>query len=305
MIKIYIIILSWNNYDDTKETIESLLKSDLLEARILLVDNASTDGSFEKLKKEFESNRSVKMFLNSHNDGFAGGNNIGIKKALAEGADYILLLNNDVIVKKDFLSLLFKNANILSNAGIVAPRIYYYNNKNIVWSDAGFFNKLRVGVSIINKDRLIQDHTSNPVSADFVSGCSMLIKSNVFKDIGFFDEDFFFYSEDMDLCFRAKDAGYAIYLVPDSKIYHKVSKSMGDMSNPLYVYYQVRNRLLLSKKHFSLLFFIYAIIFTEVLYIPYLLIKSIRSLKVKNAFFSFFYAQLGVVDMIRGKRGKL
>lgn len=266
---IFIVVLNWNNYSDTVETIESLFKADLLSSKILLVDNGSDDGSGSKLKEKYRDHPNMRVMIREENSGFVGGNNAGIDIALSEGADWIMLLNNDVEVDPGFLKEMIEVADPDPKIGMLAPLIYYYDKKDELWSSAGGFDRLTASIRIRNKNGSRAGDGKPLLGTEFISGCCMLIRSSLIRDVGLLDGDYYFYCEDADLCFRALAKGYKLSIVTGSRIWHKIARGFGGADRPDYMYYQIRNRLLLVKKNFSAAYYIYALFVTVITYVPY------------------------------------
>ena len=242
--KTAIIVLSWNNYKDTSICLNSLKKIDRSNCDILLVDNGSTDDSIERLKAEYPD---VKCIVNDRNYGFAEGNNIGIRRAIKMGAEYILLLNNDTEVAPNFVSELVCEAEKDEKIGILGPKIYF-NDSNIIWFAGGFLNK-RTGFTFHRgEDAADRGQYDQNSECDFISGCAMLVKKDVFAKIGFLDPDYYHSHEDADLCLRAGFAGFKCIYVPTSIVYHKLAISSGGRRSPFYLYYRTRNHLLFIYK---------------------------------------------------------
>lgn len=291
-----VIILNWNGYKDTAEclmSLENICSNYKLD--IIVVDNASRDDDYFLLKKNFSAVKSIKSETNL---GFSGGNNLGLKIALEYPSKYFLLLNNDTSVEKNFLDSLLNIFKLDSKCGIVAPKINYYDNPQIIWSAGGKISKIR-GSGFAKSNIKSNKLSSGNRQVDFVSGCCMLIKREVFEKIGFFDEDFFLYLEDTDFCKRTVDAGYKIFVAPQSVIYHKVGKSSINLQKPISLYYTSRNRLLFVKKHYPKYLPV-----TSVYLLITMIIKSFfwilsgRSKNIKAVFWAF-------ADFISGKRGKI
>lgn len=206
---------------------------------------------------DLPSNKRLIMISNRENYGFAEGNNIGIRYSLTcFNPEYILLLNNDTVVKKDFLNNLISDALCDNqNIGIFGPKIFYYNfegRKDVIWSAGGFFN-MWSGIRTTRYYRSIDcTDASYPLDVDFVSGAALLIHRNVIKRIGLLDSDYFTYTEDIDWCYRAKKSGYRIRYVPSSLVWHKVSMSTGTENSPFSQYLIVRNSVLFMKKNVSM-----------------------------------------------------
>lgn len=246
--KVSIIILNWNGKEDTIECIESLKHISYPNYDILLVDNGSTDGSVEYFKEQYPE---MEIIENRENLGFTKGNNIAIKKTIANNTDYILLLNNDVAVEPDFLDKMVCEANQNDKIGIIGPKINYYGTPYQIWAAGGHINYWICLIAYYGMNKPDAQKYSYEKDVDFVSGCAMLIKVSVCREIGLLDERYFAYFEDVDFCLRAKNNGYTIRYVPSAKIYHKVSKTSGGALSPFSLYLSTRNKLLFSKIHLS------------------------------------------------------
>ena len=209
-----------------------------------MVDNGSTDGSVECFRELYPG---MEIIENRENLGFAKGNNVGIKRAMEKVVDYVLLLNNDTIVDKEFLKGLVRAAESDRNVGIVGPTIYYYTSPNRIQSagvkiywNTGNQNLLRAN------DLDIGPHKIEEV--DYVSGCALLAKSELFEKIGFLNTEYFAYWEETDWCISAKKAGYKVLCIPNAKIWHKGQSSTNKISG-LHTYYMTRNMFWFMKKH--------------------------------------------------------
>lgn len=248
--RVFIIILNWNGMKDTVECLESVCKLDYDNYDIIVVDNGSIDNPTQLIKEKYPR---VITLCNEKNMGYAGGNNVGIKYALKHAAEYIWLLNNDTIVKKDSLANLVMAAEKDHNIGITGSKIFYYDTPDILWF-AGARIDWSQGVSehygIGEKDCGQYDSIRE---VDRVTGCSMLIKKDVCYKIGLLDEEYFIYVEEVDLCVRARKAGYKCMYIPSSIIYHKESAAVLNIGNreKIFNYYNTRNFLYLISKTFS------------------------------------------------------
>ena len=294
MPKITIVTLNWNGYEDTIELLESLKKITYQNFDVVLVDNGSEGDDAEKLESNY--GEFVKVLRNKSNLGFAGGNNEGIKIALQNNADYVLLINNDTVVEPDILHNLIQKFNNDERVGIVAPKINFYAEPQKIWSAGGKISKLR-GSAISFSVKRGKNNFLKDELVDFVSGCCMLIKRSLFSEIGYFDEKYFLYMEDADYCWRAANAGFKIICVPQCTILHKVNSSSSDKYENLPLYYMTRNRLYFAKKSFPK--------YNEIVY-AYILISMIiksvywlltgrknKILIVKKAFTDFKLNSLG------------
>jgi len=237
---VYIILVNWNNFSDTVECIDSLLIFPYEHRKIVLVDNASTDGSLRKIQDWLMERKfidRITIIPLNHNIGFGGANNKGIQYSLENNADFILLLNNDTIVTDKFLRPMLKTALSDNKIGIVGGKIKFFYNKDRVWFSGGHIDFLRG--AFYHRE---EDCTGQRESA-FITGCLMLIPTSVLRKVGYFDENYFLNVEDIDLSCRVKDAGYKLVINCDSVIYHKISASIGGLYSLRNQYYFHRNRL--------------------------------------------------------------
>jgi GT2 family glycosyltransferase len=292
-----IVVLNWNGFKDTSELLESLSKIIYRNYRIIVVDNNSHQNESERLRNSY--GKAIHIISCKENLGFAGGNNIGIKYSLQDNADYILLLNNDTIVQPDFLEILLRKFESDERAGIIAPRINYYDKPDNIWTEGGKISWLR-GSGFAYCDKLETQVELVDKSVSFVSGCCMLIKAEVILKVGPFDENYFLYTEDTDLCLRTIRAGYKIYVVPQSKIFHKVSSSTRTSHSILPLYYVTRNRLYFAKKNFK-----YTYLLTVTYIFLAMTLKSFiwaasgntnRINAVYKAFKDFFHGKMGKTE---------
>ncbi len=250
---VIIIILNWNGKDDTIECLESLKHVTYPNYAILLVDNGSADGSVKCFREQYPE---IEIIENGKNLGFAEGNNMGIRRAMERGADYVLLLNNDTVVDPEFLGELVKVGEADKKIGIVGPKIYLYTEPTKIQTVGGeikFYKRKSFNIGYGQKD----NNQFNKLSErEFVTGCVMLIKINLLRKIGLFDTIYFAYWEDVDLCLRVKKAGYKIFYSPKSRIWHKGLASTGGNLNKKAFCYDVRNSMLFYYKNSSKIYFI-------------------------------------------------
>jgi len=235
--KVAIIILNWNGWKDTIECLESVLRIDYPNYQVIVVDNGSSDDSAEHIREAYPS---VKLLETGKNLGWSGGNNVGIKYALRNGSDYILVLNNDTVVRKDFLKPLVKTAQSGPDIGIVGGKIMCYDDPSRIectWNE----HKWGIGPIKIGKDEIDLGQYDNTKLVQDIMGAMMLVKADVFLEVGFFDELYFLYVDESDFCYRVKDKFKIIY-EPRSVVLHKGSKTSGKES-PVSLYYSRRNTL--------------------------------------------------------------
>jgi hypothetical protein len=241
------IVLNWNGLKDTHECLKSLQGISYQNYRIVLVDNASTDGSVKILRKAYPD---LTIIENEENLGFSEGNNVGIRYALSQGADYIWILNNDTVVDPLALTALIDVAGENTKIGILGSKIYYYDEPDTLWFAGGpmdWHNLETPHVGINEKDYGQYDEIKE---YDRVAGCSMMVTRELCDQIGLMDPAYFLYVEEIDWCLRAWANGFKVVYVPGSKVYHKVSKAVQLLQSreKVFSYYKNRNFLYLLKK---------------------------------------------------------
>ncbi|VVB55589.1 Glycosyl transferase family 2 [uncultured archaeon] len=238
-----IIILNWNGKEDTIECLESLKQITYPNYEILLVDNGSTDGSVECFMKQYPE---IEIIETGKNLGFAEGNNVAIRRAMDEGVDYVLLLNNDTVVDPEFLGELVKVAEGDERIGIVGPKIYYYDykgRKDVIWFAGGTIN-MWTGTTLHEGENMPDSQNYGRLKEiEYATGCAMLIKRGVIGSIGMLESAFFTYYEDVEISFRARTDGWNIKYIPAARVWHKVSQSSGGAFSSNTVYYKARNRI--------------------------------------------------------------
>lgn len=254
--KVFLIILNFNSGSVTTECLESVKQLDVrgVDLNVVVVDNASTDDSLLSIN-ELTSSR-VKVIKNQANLGFAGGNNVGIRYALENDADWVFLLNQDTEIAKKALVRLIEAAHKDKKAGILSPKIYFsegyefhrerYSKEErgkVFWYAGGLMDWQNVISQHRGVDEVDRGQYDQVEETEFVSGCAMLIKREVLEKIRGFDEKYFLYYEDADFCQRANQAGFKLLFVPQAKVWHK-NLGTGTSGQPLQDYYLTRNRLL-------------------------------------------------------------
>jgi GT2 family glycosyltransferase len=244
--RVVVVILNWNGARDTVECMESVLKIDYSNFEIVVVDNGSSDGSVDIIRDRFDH---ILLIENKTNLGYAEGNNVGIRHALSHGAEYVWLLNNDTVVDINALAAMTDLAERNPDIGILGSKIYFYDRPDLLWFAGATIDWKRAISAHVG--RLEKDTGQYEVEkeVDRVTGCSMLIRREVLEDVGLFDEKFFLYAEEVDLCVRARKKGFHNYYVPKSIVFHKISVSTGENSVPIFAYYNTRNFLYLIRKN--------------------------------------------------------
>jgi GT2 family glycosyltransferase len=282
-----VIILTYNRKAVVKTCLASIQKSDYRDFSIVVIDSASKDGTSDMIITEFPF---VKLIRGKNNLGYTGGNNLGIKYAVENDFDYILILNDDTILAPDSISKLVKVIESDPEIGLVNPRIIEYENGEVCNSYGDYNFYLGLGYNSLL-------YVTNPVNINLLRGTCFLIKKSVFEDIGLMDEEYFLYFDEADLSFRVKKAGYKMFFNPEAIVYHQLRHSFSGKINDKVLYYSTRNELLFAKKHLHfagfLVFWSFRCVIRAIKYIV-----STNSLKSVSAIMD------GVTDFAKGKFGE-
>ena len=235
------IIVNWNNLNDTLACIDSVRQSTYPNLSIIVVDNASTDGSGKELSGILPQENFLQM---NSNLGFTGGNNAGIRLAISRKVKYILLLNNDAIIAEDAIEKLTTLLETSPNVSVTTPMIYYHSQPGRIWSAGGEIDPRRAKASMLGTDEIDQGQFDNiPYRVDFASGCALMTRIETIEKAGLLDERFFMYFDEAEWCQRLGSMGQTIMLLPDAKVWHKIQPDQRNLS-PLVYYLMTRNRLL-------------------------------------------------------------
>lgn len=238
------VVLNYRRPGDTIACVRSLLLSEGSTLRITVVDNGSGDGSADLIWREFPS---LRVLRNRCNLGYAGGNNAGIRDALGEGAEFVFVLNNDCTVDPGAVGALVEEAR-RSGAGITSPKVYDARRPGVI-QYAGYRNLHLIAQGIpVGEGREDRGQYDRARDLSAAPGCAMLLSRRLLEKVGSFDEQFFCYSEELDLCRRAREAGFRIRYAPRARIWHRGAATL-DARSPDYVYYLARGRLIYARKH--------------------------------------------------------
>jgi len=248
-VNVAIVIVSWNGKDDLLDCLASLEKLKPPRPRVIVVDNGSADGTAPAVREKFPG---VDLLRLPENLGFAGGNNRGIERALAGGAEFVCLLNNDTAADPGFLRELLRAAGEFPRAGILGSRVLYRSRPETVWSQGISVGRLTGRVYAAGHNRPAGKVPAIPEKVAGVTGAAMLLRTETLAETGLFDEDYYLCFEDLDLCRRAREKGWEVMTVPASRVYHSVSRSMGGEYSFRVVYYSTRNHFLLLNRRFPL-----------------------------------------------------
>lgn len=242
---IAIIVLNFNGKNDTIACLHSLSRVEYPSYRIYVVDNGSSDDSCTAISSLFPE---ITLIPTGKNLGFAEGNNVGIRRAINEGARALFILNNDTTVKPDILDAFVTAHKENPQAGILGATLYRFDKTDTLDHLGGMWNP-----TTCNFDLVGLEHTTLPFTSvtpiDYICGAGMYIPVEVLGTIGLFEKNFFLLWEDADLCFRARKAGFLVVTCPDAIVWHKGSASFS--GKPQSTYFFWRNRLLFMARHLS------------------------------------------------------
>lgn len=250
--KIGIVTVLYNSAPVLKDFFDSLQYQSYCNFVLYAVDNNSSDGTVVEIKQLMTGvNFKTILIEEKENWGVAKGNNIGIKAALDDGCQYVLLSNNDIVLEKDTIEILL-NGIIENNVSMVIPKIYFWNTDKIIWSAGGYYRTVDCTSRHYGYRKYDTSQYSNNRLVDYSPTCFMLIDRTLFDRIGFMDESYFVYCDDADFVWRATKTGEEKLLyLPQSIVWHKESFSTGGKLSDFSVYYVTRNRVYFAHKHFN------------------------------------------------------
>lgn len=240
---VVVVVLNFNGMKVLGPCLRDLVAQDYPNVQILLCDNGSTDGSPEWADAHVDG---IAIIRNKRNLGWSAGNNVGIRMAIQQDADYIWILNNDVEMSTNCISVLVRGMEEMPSLGISSPYIYYHEPPDVPWFTGGEIDPEKLDGSHCP----LEMFKALPNEKRFISGCAMFVRRSVFERIGLIDERFFAYCEDVDFCFRASRSGFEMRIEEDALLYHKVgSSSGGKKGSPFQTYHILRSGLLFWRKH--------------------------------------------------------
>lgn len=233
---VFIVIVNWNGLRDTLDCVASVYKMDYGNFEVIVVDNGSADDSVPVIHETYPH---LVIIKNNRNLGYTGGNNTGMRYAMDLGADYVWLLNNDAVVEPGSLSALVAVAEKSPEIGLASPVIRYYFDPDTVQHSGGYVDwKNFKFLTLENREGSGDDRERGNV---FLWGTALLVKRSVIDSIGYLNEKYFAYYEDMDYCVRAAGRGYRCAVADEAGIYHKDSRSTGSSRSPVQTFLRTRN----------------------------------------------------------------
>jgi len=270
--KVSIIFVNFNGKKDTFEIIESIKKIKYKNYDIIIVDNGSVDGIPEDFKKK-KYNKIATLIENKRNIGVEGAANIGFKEALRRNSDYICYMDNDEIVKPDFLNFLVDEMEKHPEVAVAQSKVYYFKPKNMIWC-AGARYTFR-GYRALNQGEIDKGQTDNRTYVDAVDG-NFMIRASILREVGLYDHKLFFVDGPMDWLMRAERKGYKALYIPKSVIWHKVSGTQLKTRKEINVYYPLRNWILIMKKNKTFPYFLWVLFLELTLLAAYRFLKFIK-----------------------------
>ncbi|MBC8551852.1 MAG: glycosyltransferase family 2 protein, partial [Candidatus Brocadiales bacterium] len=244
--KVTIITLHLKNIPCLVDCIKSLNMITYRNYNIMVVHNGPENIALKNSLSPI-SQHIAKIINTGENLGFARGNNIGIRQALKDGAEYILLLNDDTEVAPDFLTTLIDVAELRPDAGMLGSTIFYYDQPQKIWFAGARFDRKSCIVTTTEFDQFDKSKSSALIESDYITGCALLIRRDAIEKIGLLDERFFLYCEDVDWGLRCIKAGLKNLIIPGSHIWHKISISSGGIDSLMRAYHKTRSQLLIVR----------------------------------------------------------
>ncbi len=274
---LYIVVLNWNNAEDTINCVKSILKAKYEKFKVIVVDNNSKAESVEKLETALPTlcdafislspdtlsanvdssypGKSIFLIKNNINSGYAGGNNVGVKFALHNSdLEYVWILNNDTEIHPDAIGNMIDKFTSDVQIGICGSRLVDFDNRELQQSLGGIHNKwLCTTKSYGHMESSSKIYNDNDVAdkIDYIVGASMMFTKRCLKDVGLMSEEYFLYYEEIDICERAKQRGFKLGVCSSSIVYHKEGASTGGGKSNIADYCSVRNRLIVTRKFFK------------------------------------------------------
>jgi len=222
---VWAVVLGWNHAEDTIECLRSIQAGEGVKPTLLYTDNGSEPKQVDLILNAVPE---AKVLRHPKNVGVSRGFNGGLAHALQQGADYILMANNDTIFGADALQQLLAGAGRHPGAGLLVPKIFYHDHPEVVWSAGSKYRKFPPSIVMRSTPSADDGRYDRRTNLPFSTLCTVLLRSETLREVGLMNPNFLFYYEDYDLCQRIRDGGYEIRLVPESKTLHKVERVTRD-----------------------------------------------------------------------------
>lgn len=225
---IYVVMLTYNNVQDTFESLKSIGQQTYQNLRVLVVDNGSKDNTPALVREKFPD---VQVVETGQNLGVPWGYNIGFSLALEAGADYVFMVNNDTILAPDLIQKLLDAGQADDAIGMVMPKILYYDEPNVIWAAGGRTRAFPPAIVIVGADKDERKFSGAPEFLEFALSCGLLIHRRAFEKAGLFDPGYFYWFDDWDFSQRVRALGLKIRYVPEARMWHKVSRTIKSSGN--------------------------------------------------------------------------
>jgi GT2 family glycosyltransferase len=290
------VILNTNKRDDTLQCIQSLCLGSYPNQKTIVLDNHSTDGSVTAIRETYPDVQIIEL---SENLGYAGNNNVGIKAAIEQGADWVFVLNEDIILDRECISKLVEVGEQDSRVGILGPLVYHHDEPNVIQSAGGLLGKYWLSIHL-GKNELDQGQYTIPHIVEWISGCAILVRRAAIEQAGMLDKNYFIYWEETEWCIRIGRAGWRIVHVPQAKIWHK-GVQRNYQPKPSFTYYGTRNHLFTLAKH-KAPFIVWVYTLTQIIrtLVSWTIKPRWRGMREhRNAMF------LGIVHFLRNQFGQM
>ena len=243
---VLVVVLTWNGREDTLACVESVLALDYPRFPLLVIDNASSDGTAEELQQRFGSR--VEILRLRENLLYAGGMNAGLERARQAGTEFVLLLNNDIVLDPGMLAALVRARRGGRARRRRGPKIYYHSRPDRLWFAGGELSLWRGWPHHRGLRQIDRGQHDRSYDADYLTGCALLLRTAVLREVGLLDTGYAMYAEDADWCLRARERGYRLRYVPEARLWHKVSASAGARSL-FKIRRRMRSQLRLLRRH--------------------------------------------------------
>jgi len=244
--KVAVVIVNWNRRELLLEALASCFLSNWTNLDVIVVDNGSSDGSVEAVREAFPE---TVLIVNEHNLGFARGSNQGFARAVSDGADYVLFLNNDATLDSNAIPAMVQLLGERPESGAVAPYIFYHDRRDVIWYGGGIvaFWRGRIAHRHIRRKFVLVEH--QPAETDYLTGCVFMARIAALEPFKGFDTSLGLYSEDVDLSLKLRREGWRLWVTPEAQAYHRVSASAGGELSPFKAFHRGRSNALLVKRY--------------------------------------------------------
>ncbi|MBL8863302.1 MAG: glycosyltransferase family 2 protein [Planctomycetes bacterium] len=292
--RVVAVVANWNGGEENLDCLRSLARNGLEGPDVVFVDNGSTDGSLARVRAEFPA---ATIVANARNEGFGEASNQGARLALARGAELVFFVNNDVVLPAGTLERLTRELRLDPSLGIVGPRVLYRDDPGRVWAAGGLLTWRQNLSTLVGHGAADDQRFRATRDVDYVAGCALLATRDCLEQVGLFDATFFAYMEDVDLCLRAKAAGFGVRVVGEASALHRTSSATGGGYNPRRKWMMGVNSIWFLRRHGRPAQWARFVAF-DVLPLPVLWVAGLFRGRAK----AVLAKGLGILDGLRGKR---